>query len=543
MAVTHKQLVKAWREMGPVNWAESSFGWTGDGGDGQSITLTAWQRAILLAWWDRRESITTLAVSNVKKVGKTLVNSILTAWRWLALPGEHFCCGNDLDQSAGRQFAMIAEMVKRNPYLYRHVRATKSQLIFEPTGSTLTALAVDAAGNSGSNHLTASHTEAWGVIYEAGIRAYEELIPPPGARYGFPALRICDSYSGFLGESATWHTIVDRGLQGERLPGEWPIYQDGGLLLFHCEGEDARARCFRGTPQEAETYYSEQKRDLRENTFTRMHENKRTANESQFISAEAWQACYSPDVQRWREGDHRRLVLGADASTSRDLTALVGCAFNFLTRKTEAIYCKVWKPERGVFRFGKPTVDLEETIGAEVLRLHHLGVVSSVIFDPYQLHSQGLTWERAGIRCIEMPQSAQRTESDQALYDAILSRTLAHCGDPTLTEHIQNAVAVETPRGFRLAKEKTSKKIDCAVSLSMSHFGAVESAGEPSPDRYRSNAKVVVAVAVHRPTIAAGHDVGGYLPRPSAKHSAADVTTIIGPNDGSGPWKTLIEHL
>jgi phage terminase large subunit-like protein len=177
-------------------------------------------------------------------------------------------------------------------------------------------------------------------------------------------------------------------------------------------------------------------------------------------------------VRRWAEPDKRRLVLGADASTSRDLTALVGCVWNPEANRSEAVYCRVWRPERGIFRFGKPTIDLDMTIGAEVLRLHKLGAVASVVFDPYQLHVVALGWEKAGVKCMEMPQTGARVESDQALYDSILGRTLAHCGDPTLSEHVLNAVAVETPRGFRLAKEKTSRKIDAAVALSMSHFGA-----------------------------------------------------------------------
>ena len=76
---------------------------------------------------------------------------------------------------------------------------------------------------------------------------------------------------------------------------------------------------------------------------------------------------------------------------------------------------------------------------------------------------------------IEMPQTASRVESDQALYDAIISRTIKHPNHPTLNEHMRNAVANETPRGFRLAKEKTTMKIDAAVALSMAHHGALES--------------------------------------------------------------------
>jgi hypothetical protein len=470
MGQSINSLVSTWRDMGPVAWAGHKYGWVMPGG--ATLELLPWQRAALSAWWEHSAGVSTLALSNVKKTGKTTTNAVVTAWRWLCLPGEHFCCGNDLDASEGRQFAMIAEMVRLHPILSKHTRATKSQLIFESTRSTLTALPVDAAGNAGANHLTASHTEAWGIIYEAGVRAFEELTPPPGRFYGLPALRIADSYAGFLGESDTWHTLVDRGLKGERLPGDWPIFKAGGLLLFHMEGEEGRARCFRGTPEEAEAYYAEQAASLRPATFTRLHGNARTANESRFVTPEQWAACYSPDVQAWQAGDARRMALGADASTSRDLTALVGVWYNPATQKAEVLYCQVWRPERGELRGGKPTIDLDATIGAEVFRLRALGAVDSVTFDPYQLHTVSIAWQRAGIRCIEFPQTAARVEADQSLYDSIIGHNLAHFGDPVLTDHVTNAVAVETARGFRLAKEKAVKKIDAAVALSMARHTA-----------------------------------------------------------------------
>lgn len=469
--------LETWRADGPIVWAEGHWIMR----SGALIHLTDWQWAVLNLWWRHRETTTTLAISNVKKTGKTTLNAVLTAWRWLALPGEHFCAGNDLDQSTGLQFQMIADMVSCSLYLSANVHATNKKLTFTPTGSTLAALAVDAAGNAGANHLSVSHTEAWGVIYETGIRAYEELTPPPGKTYGLPAMRVIDSYAGYEGESETWHGIVDRGLAGERVSDDWPIYRDAGLLLVHLEGEEARERCFRGDADEAAVYYDEQQRDLRVNAFTRMHDNKRTVSESKFVTPDQWAACYSPDVQRWGPGDRRRLVLGADASTSRDLTALVGCWYNPVTARTEVVYCHVWRPEQlpGGLRGGRPTVDLEQTIGAEVLRLRRLRVVEAVYYDPYQLHVLALAWERAGLQCEEFPQTAQRIEADQGLYDAIIAETVAHYNDPVLNEHMENAVALETQRGFRLAKEKARKPIDAAVALSMAVFGAVEVAYGP----------------------------------------------------------------
>jgi hypothetical protein len=349
------------------------------------------------------------------------------------------------------------------------------ELVFTPTGSKLVALAADAAGNAGSNHITASHTEAWGIQYEAGVRSYEEMTPPPGRFYGLPALRIVDSYAGFEGESKTWHELVDRGKAGKRISKQWPIYLDGGLMLFHMTGEEARERCYRGGKAEAKEYYAEQQKSLRPNTFTRMHSNERTAAESTFLPVGAWDDCKDRDLRPLAPGDRTRLVLGADASTSRDFTSLVGTIYNADLNTVDVKLVKVWKPKKiAGIRTGKPTIDLSETIGAEVLRMHKAGQVDSVVCDPYQLHTLIIEWEKAGIRVIELAQNSGRVESDQALYDSVMSKTLRHYGDADLNEAIKNAVAVETPRGFRLAKEKTSKKIDAAVALSMSCHGALK---------------------------------------------------------------------
>lgn len=467
---TINKVIEKWQKVGPIVWAEKE--WILD--DGKHLVLEPWQKAVLEAWMTHRVEIRTLAISNIKKTGKTLLNAVFLAWRWLALPGQHFTVGNDMDQSTARQFSMILEMVQRSPHLSQDVKITQKELTFLPTGSRLTALAADAAGNAGANHLTASHTEAWGVIYENGIRAWEELTPPPGRTYGLPAIRIADSYAGFENESKTWHSLVDRILEGEKISEEWPIYKLAGQMLFHMEGEEARERCFRGTPGEAAEYYADQQVTLRPAAFTRMHSNQRTAGESAFLPDGVWDACYSVDVKPLLSNDKRKVVLGADASTSRDLTALVGVWANENLGVTDVVYTRVWKPQKTFLRLGRPTVDLEETIGAEVMRLHQAGQLAAVVCDPFQLHSLLVSWEKAGIRVIELPQTSGRIEADQSLYDAALGRMIRHYADPVLDDHMRNAVALETPRGFRLAKEKASLKIDAAVALSMAHYGSLE---------------------------------------------------------------------
>lgn len=457
------------QQRGPVRWAEGKHGWIDPSGD--PVVLEPWQRACLDAWYEHRHDVSTLAISNIKKTGKTFDNAVLLCWRWLALPGQHFAAGNDLDQSQARQFQEITEMVKRNPFLSESVKLGKMELEFTLTGSKLTALAADAAGNAGANHLTVSHTEAWGILYEGAIRAWEELATPPGLFYGLPAMRVVDSYAGWASESKTWHKVVDRGLSGERVSKDWPIYKAGGLLLFHIEGEEAQARCFRGSDKQRKEYYAEQAESLRPNAYQRMHFNQRTSGESAFVTDEQWQACYSADVRPLQPGERVDLFLGADASTTHDFTSLVGTTKGDYT---DVRYVKVWKPRKVAgLRFGKPTIDLEETIGAEVLRLHEARQVGAVCYDPFQLHTLAVKWQKAGIKCIEMPQTAQRIEADTALFNAIISGRVRHFKNPDLDEAVRNAVVVETPRGLRITKEKAARKIDALVALSMSHHASI----------------------------------------------------------------------
>ena len=468
MSTQAAQYIKELQERGPARWATGAHGWIDT--SGQPVTLTPWQSAVLDAWYQHKQDVSTLGISSVKKTGKTFVNAVLLAWRWLALPGQHFAAGNDLDQSQARQFQEIVDMIARNPFLAENTKVTKLEIEFTLTGSKLSALAADAAGNAGANHLTVSHTEAWGILYEAGIRSWEELTPPPGFTYQLPALRIADSYAGFTGESKTWHKLVDRGLTGDRVSAEWPIFKAGGLLLFHAEGEEAQQRCFRGTDAQRKDYYLEQAESMRPNAYSRMHMNQRTSGESAFVTTEQWEACYSPDAHPLQPGEQVDLFLGADASQKHDYTALIGT--QKIDNSTRVRFVKVWKPKKGLFGKNAP-IDLEETIGAEVIALHKAGQVRAVCYDPWQLATVAAQWSKAGVKCIEMPQTNQRVEADTALFNAITSGSLQHYKNEDLDDAVRNAIIIESPRGMRIAKEKSSKKIDALVALSMSHHAAI----------------------------------------------------------------------
>ena len=462
------ELVKEWRARGPAAWAEGVYGWIDI--DGQPITLAPWQKAVLDAWWDHKDTVTTLAVSANKKVGKTLENAVMLAWRWLSMPGEHFAVGNDMDQSAGRQFQQIAQMVKRNDYLKRSVRASRRELTFMPTGSTIAALAVDAAGNAGANHLTASHTEAWGIIYEGGIRAFEELALPPGRFYGLPALRVCDSYAGFEGESETWHKIVDRGLGGERVSDDWPIYKAGGLMLFHIHGDEAQQRCFRGTTAEADQYYADQRVDLRDGTFLRLHKNERSSGDEAFIPLELWDACVDAEHLPLLPTRDVRLYIGVDASVKHDQSAVVAVYQDNETSKVVLAGHRIWRPS------ASQPLDLDNTIGQYLRDLYSRYSVARVNYDPFQMHDLSTRLQSEGLPMKELPQSLPNlTQMGNNLYELIRGGNLQLYPDDEMRLAASRAVAMQSSRGWRIAKEKTSHKIDVIVSLAMASLAAIES--------------------------------------------------------------------
>ena len=128
---------------------------------------------------------------------------------------------------------------------------------------------------------------------------------------------------------------------------------------------------------------------------------------------------------------------------------------------------RIWTPTKG------HPLDLEETIEAYLLFLAEHYRIHSVRYDPIQMERSAATLSTAGIRMVEFPQTTGNlTAATTDLYDLVRDGRLSVYPDAELRQHVMNAVAIETPRGWRLAKEKSSRKIDGAVALSFACVGA-----------------------------------------------------------------------
>ena len=407
--------------------------------------------------------------SCIKKSGKTFLNALLVIW-WAYTqepPNELYCCANDLEQSIGRVFKMIAGIIKNNPGLARSAEIQTRQIILS-NGTVITALANEYAGAAGSNHGLTSWDELWGYSSESSRRLWEELTPVPTRKN---SIRFITTYAGWENESALLSDLYKQGVgreeyhegQGERIHPEFPIYINRDARLFVYWDHESRM------PWQTQAYYDSQRRTLRPGTYLRLHENRWATAESTFITPELWDTCVDPGLSPLLPTNEHQLFVGVDAGIKHDNAAVVAVRWD--GDKLALVSHRIWRPTP------REPLDLEATIEEHLRELHDRYSVAEILCDPYQLHRSITTLKEAGLRIREFPQSTPNTtRMGQTLFDLLNGKNLKVYPSEELRGQALNTVAIESSRGWRIAKEK-SKKIDSIVALAMACVAALE--GKP----------------------------------------------------------------
>src|SRR5262249_16912938 len=120
-------------------------------------------------------------------------------------------------------------------------------------------------------------------------------------------------------------------------------------------------------------------------------------------------------------------------------------------------------------------LDFEATIERTVRELVRRFAVRGVFYDPYQMASTAQRLQAAGVPMRAVPQTTGHlTEIGSNLYDLIKGRGLAVYRNAAMRLAVSRAIAIETPRGWRIAKEKAAHKIDVVVALAMAAHAAVQ---------------------------------------------------------------------
>ncbi len=461
---------------------------------GQTFRLLDHQREILRLAFDFSNQAyllyDTLLYSCPKKSGKTTINAALTLW-WAftqEAPNEILIIANDLEQAQGRVFKALAGLIHHNRDLARSAEIQSRQILLS-NGTTIIALASEYAGAAGSNHGLTSWDELWGYTSESSRRLWEELTPVPTRRN---SIRFITTYAGWENESKLLWDLYRLGVdnaehpdgKGERLHPDLPIYVNREARLFIYWDHETRM------PWQTLGYYAGQRRSLRPGTYLRLHENRWAVAETTFITPDLWDPCVDPEFAPLLPTEQHALCVGVDASTKRDSTAVVA-VYRVEDRIILACH-RIWQPSTN------QPLDLEATVEEYLRVLYERYFVQKILCDPYQLHRSITTLQAAGLPIEEFPQtSANTTRMGQTLFDLLNGKNLRLYSAADLRAQALNTVAVESPRGWRIAKEKAARKIDAIVALAMACVAALE---EPfiNPDLPGPEAHGVRATAALR---------------------------------------------
>lgn len=466
-----------------IQWATSEAGLYLH--DKEQPTLATWQpyqvdilnHVFPMSETDERLPYNRIIWSDVKKSGKSELAAGVHQYfaYFVEVPGEQYVLSNDLQGARGRVFRAIADGLAKNPHMkegrdWREV-GNEIYLISNKSRTPIRAIPGDYRGEAGSNHSLATVDEPWGIIHMGGERLMTEFSPIPTR---LNSLIFYTGYQGFEGESEWWHALIDNA-KVEPVPELEHIVNPDGKP---CCWRDGRTFVFWNKvprqPWHTEEFLEGQRKAMKGqmNEYLRVWYNQRVQGASAFCSPEQWDALFDPNLRALHIGDTRRVVLGVDAATKSDCCALEACTWNNETKRVEQVFSRIWEPENGIIK-------LTETIGPEIVRLHREHKVAAVYFDPSQMMAISELCQREKVNMVEFQQGTRRLESDKHLRDLIWDGNLTHTGDPTLREHVTNALAKSSERGLRIVKELGTKKVDGAVALAMAALGAVEVLVQP----------------------------------------------------------------
>jgi phage terminase large subunit-like protein len=400
-----------------------------------------------------------------KKSGKTGFAGMHLLTTTLVFGGrfaEGYAIANDFEQAQGRVFQAVRRVCEVSPHLRRECNITANRIEFPQTGAVIQAIGADYVGSAGANPVISSFDELWGYTSERSRRLWDEMVPSPVRKV---SCRLVTTYAGFENESSLLEELYKRGLQQPQVGTD--LHTGDGLLMFWSHVPVA--------PWQTERWLADMRRGLRPNQYLRMIENRFVTTESSFVDMADWDACVDPAAAPLVSDRALPIWIGVDASVKRDSTAIVAVTWDSETSKVRIVFHRVFQPSP------KEPLNFEATIAHTVRELLTRFAVRGVFYDPFQMAAVAQGLQHVGVPMREVPQTpGTLTEIGTNLFELIKARGLVAYPDANLRLAISRAVAVETPRGWKISKEKQSHKIDVVVALAMAAHAAVLGARVPA---------------------------------------------------------------
>ena len=357
---------------------------------------------------------------------------------------------------------MIRRIIECSPLLRDLAKITESKITFPELNATITAIPSNFAGAAGGNQNIVVFDESWAYTSERSRRLWDEMVPPPTRKIG---VRLTTTYAGFTGESTLLEELYARGMQQPEIASRPARWRRASVLLEpHADSALANRKLARGdAPQPAPERLLADDRE---------------------------------QVRRQRVELHRLSVLGRLRRSGRDAGPRRSPPFNLGRRRRlgqarqTAIVAVTWdddKPRLVAHRVFQPRpddpIDFESTVERTLLDFNKRFCIQKVLFDPYMLHPVMQRLSREGIDVEEFPQTTGNlTDASQNLFEVIRGRNIVVYPAADIRLAISRAIAIETSRGWRIAKDRQSHKIDVVVALAMAALACVRAQSKSSYD-------------------------------------------------------------
>lgn len=393
-----------------------------------------------------------------KKSGKTAFAALHVLTTTLIFGGayaEALCAANDMEQAQGRVFQACRRIVEMSPLLRAEATVTANKITFS-TGATITAIPSDFAGAAGGNPNVSCFDELWAYTSERSRRLWDELVPPPTRRV---ACRLTVTYAGFQDESVLLEELYRRGMALPEVGRD--LHAGAGLLMFWSHEPIA--------PWQTESWIEQMRGQLRPNAFLRMIENRWVSSEAAFVDPEWVDRCVDESWSPILKDHSLPVYVGCDASVKKDSTAITAVTFDQGANRVRLVAHRIFQPTKA------EPLDFEATVERTLRDYYERFSVKGIYYDPYQMASVAQRLSSAGLPMREYTQTPDHlTEMGSNLYELIKGGNLVLYPDDAIKLALNRAVAKETPRGWKITKEKQSHKIDVVIALAMASLAAVE---------------------------------------------------------------------
>jgi len=419
------------------------------------VKLLDWEKDIFRDLFEAAIKPTLALLGMCKKSGKSTIAAIVALWYLLTKPlGEIFIMGPDLQQGQLVVFEKVCKAIRLNPVLRKICTIGKSQITCKTTGATITVLPCNKTA-AGLNPDLVIFDELWQFTSKEAKRAIDEMTNiPEGIKHN---LILVVSYAGFDSDEDThlWRWYKQGIAQQEGKVEKDPKF----YFVWRTDYENI--------PWVTQQYLDSQRKRLRLNTYLRFHENKWTSSEEAFVDAVTVESCTSNEHQRGQDYNHC-VVAALDVGVKHDCSALaiVGAKDR---RKLCLVDHAVFTPAEG------STLNLERTIETQLEDWSEQYDIQAVYYDPYQAVRSAQILTEFGLPMQEYPQTVTNLVAiAECLQGLLKSDSIILYPDDVVRRHLLSAAVKECSRGWRLVKQKQSKKIDLAIALAMACQAAVD---------------------------------------------------------------------